>query len=390
MRRTRGITGAFAIVIAATLVAACSSSSSNGGATSGATPGSGSQASVGGSAAAQAAAALQDEQQYLHTATKISQTIPLKSRPKAGQTFVYIQCTLPQCVTQGQGAKAAAEAIGWNYKSLSFDSANPAQFVSDMQRALEYHPVAVSFAGPDTAEFQSEIAAYKAANVAIIPMNTGPTVTIEDTVIADLEGPADNAHYASALSDWFISDSGAKGQVLLLDVPGFAILHEFTTAFQADVAKGCTACKVTTLSATIPEVEGGQLNSIIVSALRRDPSLTYLMSSDAAFLDTLPAALSAAGLSGKIKIAGSQGDSTGEHYLASGQMDAFTGLADNIEAWVAVDVAARYSEGMALPDPGDGGLPTQLILKSSDLPPANSYDYPTDYAAQFEKLWHVS
>jgi ribose transport system substrate-binding protein len=384
MRSGRRLSLAVSLLVAMCLAAGCGSSSSS---SSSSASSSGSQSS--GQTGKQTAAAKSAEQKYLATATKIDQTVPLKTAPPKGRTVVYLQCGFPQCVTQGAGFAAAAKAAGWNYKSLSYDSANPAQLVSDMQRALQYHPVAVSFTGEPEAVWKSVLPAYQAAHTAIIPINIGPTATVKPPVAAVLFDPKDNQIYANALGNWFIADSGAKGHVLLIDVPGFPILHEFSTAFKHVVSQGCSACKVTTMTVSIPDVQNGSLNSLIVAALRKDPSINYVISSDGTFLDTLPASLSSAGLSGKVKLAGAQGDSVGEHYLSTGQMQAFTGLADNIEAWVAVDAAARYAEGMKLPDTGDGGLPTQLILKSSNLPPANAYDYPTNYPSQFKALWHV-
>jgi ribose transport system substrate-binding protein len=341
-------------------------------------------------ASQQAAAAKQAEQQYLHKATTIDQTVPLKTKPTQGRTMIYLQCELPQCVTQGAGFSAAAKAIGWKYKSISYDSANPAQLVAEMQQSLQYHPVAVAFTGGTESQWSSVLPAYKAAHVGLIPINTGPTVTVKAPVIADLEGPTDVERYSGSIADWFVADSGATGNALLIDVPAFAVLHEIAVDFRQNVSKACSACKVTTLSATIPDVENGSLNSLIIAALRRNPKISYVVSSDAAFIDGLPSALNAAGLGGKVKLAGVQGDATDEQDLNTGTVSAVTGFADEEEAWVGVDAAARYSEGMKLQNSADGGLPTQLILKSSHLPPADSYPYPTNYPSLFKKLWHIS
>jgi ribose transport system substrate-binding protein len=379
-----------AVMATAIGVSACSSSSQeagSGGNSSGSAVAKSSGASSGDVSAAQAIV-----DNFSKTPTSIPLTTPLKSKPPSQVTVVWMQCKLPQCIQIGQGVGPAAKALGWNLKVISYDSANPANLVSGMQQALQYRPSAVINSGLPEATWASVLPAYKAANVPIITSDIGPQV-VGFPVIANLYGTADTENNAQAIGNWFIADSGGNGKALLVDVPSFPVLHAFSESFKNVVSRGCGGCTVSTLSATIPDVEGGQLNAEITSALRKDPSIKYLVVCDAAFIDTLPSSMSAAGLSGTVKIAGAWGDKVTEGYLATGQMQAFTGFATEYQGWQAIDAAARYLEGApgtVLSDPSDGGLPIQLLTKDSLQTPSDSYNYPSNFADEFLKLWHVS
>ena len=53
-----------------------------------------------------------------------------------------------------------------------------------------------------------------------------------------------------------------------------------------------------------------------------------------------------------------------------------------------VDRAARHLEGMPIDQ--SATLPTQLLATGQDFPLTSQYLYPSDYAAQFEKLWQAA
>jgi ribose transport system substrate-binding protein len=321
--------------------------------------------------------------------TNIPLSTPLPQSAPKGKTMVWLQCNLSQCATIGSGVAAAASAIGWNYKSIPYDSANPATLVSAMTKALQYNPVAVALSGLPPAVWSSEIPAYQKAGVPIIPSFVGP-VTASSTVPADIFGPDDSQKSASAVGDWLIADSGGHGDALVLTSSAFPVFGWFTQDLRSVISSGCTGCKLTTLDATVGQIDAGQVNGLVVSALKRDPNIKYVLAADAIFIDGLPSALSAAGLANTVKVASNWGDVQAETYVKSGQEAATTGLASEYSGWLDVDVAARLLEKARLPSPSDGGLPTQLLTQSNVGTPDNSYNLPSDYPTEFKSLWHVS
>lgn len=312
---------------------------------------------------------------------------PLRSKPPAGKTFIWLQCEIPQCATIGEGVKAATRAIGWNYRVLNYQQANPATLIAAMKLALAYHPTAVGLSGLPEVVWQSEVAPYKAAGVSIVPYAVAP-VTVSNPVITDIDGATDNYKYGEMLGNWAIADSKGKAHALFVNVPDIAILNYVYNGFKAAFKQNCPSCSITVLNQTVADATGSQLTQATVSALQRDPSLDYAVVVDGAFFDGLPSALAAAGLKGKVKIAGQAGDPVDLAAVKSGTMSAFTGLSAILGGWLMVDAAARHAEGMTIPT-GDGGLPTQLLVKGGSFAVSASYDEPSNYASLFKKLWRV-
>jgi ribose transport system substrate-binding protein len=390
--RSRGVRRTLAAATAAAaaatlLLAACSGSSSSTGSTSGTA--SGSSASTSGTGtSAEVVKANAFIKQYLTAPTSIPLTEPLKTAPTPGKTIVFMECELAQCQLIGEAVQAAAEVAGWKFRTVPYQSTNPSTLVAGLNQALQYKPAAVALTSPPYALWASEVAKYKAAGVPLIPSFTG-AVPIDSTVIANPASAAYAMLNGQILANWFIADSGGKGNVLSVSVNDFPYLADTSTGFNDTVQQDCTTCKITKLNVGIPDVTNGNINSIIVSALRRDPSINYVVPVDAVFAEALPAALSAAGLAGKVKVAGCCGDATTESGIASGQFDAITGVNGAYAGFVTIDAALRAEQGLPIPA-NEGILPIGLLVKGTSIPPANSYNEPADFVAQFKKLWKLS
>jgi ribose transport system substrate-binding protein len=367
-------------VAAAVLLASCSSSSST---SSSSSASSSAPASSGGSS--QVSAAQQKVTAAQAVPSAILQTTPLTSRPAPGKTIIWLKCELSQCADIGSGAAAAAQALGWKYEAINWTSSDPTTLISAMGQALQQHPYAVGFSGTPEAVWQSQIPAFVKAGVKLIPVVTGP-LSVQSPVIPTEIGDFTSA--GESLGDWMIADSGGTGNALLVDTPAFPILTGIVTGAQEAISAGCPGCKTTSLNGTLAEVTGGQFVPAIVTVLRKDPSIKYVIDSDLLFITGLSSALKAAGITG-VKITGGQPEPADLSAIQSGT-EAAAALNNNVLlGWVVVDALARASEGMAVP-PGDGGVPIQLLTKSNisstDL---NTYAAPTNYQQLFMTLWKV-
>lgn len=323
---------------------------------------------------------------YEKAPTTISQTVPLKHAVTKGQTFVYLECDNTQCHDIGDGAIAAAQAIGWNIKVIDYQSANPATLVTGFQQALSYKPVAVAETGTGAAVWSSVLPAYKAAGVPIIASSSGPITLAPPVSVVDA-APAYTIP-ATIIADWFISASKDKGRALIINVPSFPVLNETADSVASTIKEECSGCKSTQLSASLTELGNGGLIPAIVAALKRNPSIKYVISSDGDFIDGLAPALQSAGLSG-VKISSTIGGIVNEQDIIAGKESATLPWPGGIEGWVIIDAAARLSEKMSVPD-GDSNQPIQLLVKSNVGTPTESLMEPKNYEAQFEKLWKVA
>jgi hypothetical protein len=318
----------------------------------------------------------------------IPETTPLPSAPPKGKTVLYLQCEEVTCGYEGEGLKAAAAAIGWNVKVLNFQAANPATLVSALQAGLQYRPVAAFFSGVPQEAWQSEQKAYAAAGAVIVDNYTAATPT-GPGVEPGRGYASQNVALGTVLADEQIADSGGQpASSLLVNVPAYTLFVPLENAYKAQIAKDCPACQVSEDDFTLPQLFGGDLVSAVVSAAKRISGLKYIISVAGSFTATLPQALQAAGLAGKLKIISGLGDATDQQNVLNGTQLATGGAPYRLGGWQDMDMAIRAV--MHLPaSAGDSVVPWALLTKTNIGTPSDSYDEPADYPAQFEKLWHV-
>jgi ribose transport system substrate-binding protein len=381
----------------ALLAAACSSSASSGGgpaagtASASAEP---SSATASGTAAAASgtsalAAAQAAVSHYEKQPATLAGITPLTSKPPTGKTVVFIDGGVPQTKLAASGTAAAAAALGWTFKDIVVDAANVSNVAQGFQQALVFKPYMVVTDGLPITEWQSVLPAYKKAGVPIIPAydvgDAGSTVV----PTMNVGGGYYYSEAAVMLAEWFIASSGAQGHALLVGVAGFDQATLFDNSFLATVAKDCPACQISQVQLTAAQAVNNQGGPTIINALRRDPSLKYMIISNAPFLAGIHSSLAAAGLTG-IQWAGGSGTITDLDAIVSNQEAATTGVALRIAGWEVVDAGLRYYEHM--PYASDyGQLPTQLQTADnrSEWQLTNSFQEPANYASLFEQAWGV-
>ena len=188
------------------------------------------------------------------------------------------------------------------------------------------------------------------------------------------------------MANWFISDSGAKGHMLLWSIPQLGSILYTQQVIQAAVKAGCSGCKLTLLAQPFSEVAAGKNVPTIVSAVQKDPSIKYVISIDQALNAALPNTLKAENISG-MKVAGTSLEASDELAIQQGSVAAGTPDSSNFVGWSIVDAALRLVEGMS--QPTENTINVMLITKSSNIPPSNSFNYPANWQEQFKKLWKI-
>ena len=381
--RGRGYLAIFGTLVLALALAACGSSSSSSSSAAGGTSATNAAGSSGGSSSTSTAAA--NLQQYTATPTKILNTTPLKSAPPSGKTIVFLGTNNPSNVLVQQGTQKLANLAHWNYSEVSYDPANPGTFNAALSSALAKHPQYLIEAGlPVTA---SQIAQAKNAGAkwildSVYPAQVGgPVLTVVDSYAQD-------AVMGKIIADYFVSDSGGKGNAVIEHVPAYPILNGFTDGFTKEVQAQCPGCKMSTTNITIPDLVAGKTPSTLVSALRSNPSANYLVFDDGPFADGITSALAGAGLNGKVKVIGEASDVAGVAALKNGTESAWTGFDPAYQGYLNLDTAFRDAEGMPIPQDQEGLMPTQLLTKST-IGSTTNWSAPTDAQAQFLKLWHL-
>jgi len=383
--RPFGLVAIIGTLVLAVALAACGSSSSSttSSAGSGGSSATSSGSSGGSSSTSAAAAALTP---YKSLPTTINITTPLKSAPPTGKTVVMLGTNNPSNVLVQQEMAKLAKDAKWNFSVVSYDPANPGTFTQAETTALSKHPQYLVEAGlPLTA---SQIAMAKNAGAKWILDSVYP-VSVGGAVLAQSDAYAQDALMGKIIADYFVSDSGGKGNAVIEHVPSYPILDGFTTGFANEVKAQCPGCKTSTTNITIPDLVAGKAGSELVSALRSNSSANYLVFDDGPFADGITSALSAAGLNGKVKVIGEAADVAGIAALKNGSEAAWTGFDPGYESYENMDIAFRDAEGMPIPLAQEAQQPTQLLTKDT-IGSTTNWSAPTDAEAQFLKLWHLS
>jgi ribose transport system substrate-binding protein len=200
----------------------------------------------------------------------------------------------------------------------------------------------------------------------------------------------DERDLGSLLADAVIANAdGRSAESLLVSVPAYTVYLPLVAAYKDETAKLCPGCKVDELDLTLPQLQAGDLDSAVVSAVKRNPSIKYIVSVNGSFIGGLPDVLKSASLEGRYQIVSGKGDSLDQQNVLNGQQLATVNSSFFMAGWQDMDEAIRYTMGLPIPA-GDHSVAPLLLTKDNIGTPAESYDRPIDYAAQFEKLWLVN
>jgi ribose transport system substrate-binding protein len=337
-----------------------------------------------------AAKAYLDSQQANPTTIEIADA--LSKKPDPGKLVVKL--VTPQPVTQvvSDGTKAAAEALGWTYKSIPV-AATAEGIQKAFQAALELQPapLGIEVSGYPKVTFAAQLAEAKKRGIAVVSESTTDQPGTDDGIVALLDGPSQVQLWGKAIAAKVVADSNGKAQVAMVSVSAYPILGEFVTGFKNALKEWCpTECSVTDLDQQATDV-GTKTPTAIVSALQRNPKLNYAVFSFGDLTIGLHAALSAAGLNDKVKIAGETATAANLAAVKDGSELAWTGFAAPVLGWRTVDAMARFANGDDLASATTSPLPTQVVTKENIgsilTDKAGFYIGVADYADQFKKLW---
>jgi ribose transport system substrate-binding protein len=376
----RGLAAMIAALVLALAFAACGDDEESGSSSSGGTSTTSSSDDSGGVAEAQTRL-----KPFEAAPTKITIEEPLKSKPPGGKTVVMLGTNDPNNQKLQKGLKELAALVGWSYSTVSYDPANPATFNQAVNTALSKNPDYVAEAGiPLT---QPVIDKVKDAGAKWVLTSVHP-VEIDDTVIVNANGYANDEQMGKVLADWFVVDSKGKGNIVIEHVPAYPILSGFTDGFQAEVKELCPDCKVKIQDITIPDLAAGKVPSIMVSALRSNPDANYVGFDVGPFAAGIDSALAAAGLTDKVKIIGEAADEAAIAGLKSGKHAAWTGFDPVYSTRVMMDAMFRDSLGQPI-DAEKAALQTTQILTPENVGDISVWSEPKDALDQFKALWQL-
>ncbi|MCX4091017.1 sugar ABC transporter substrate-binding protein [Nocardia sp. alder85J] len=310
---------------------------------------------------------------------------PLKAKPAPGKHLVYLADTAaPLTATIGQDVTAGAKELGWSVTTETY-AGDPASLATAMAQAVSEKPDAILLSGEDQSHFTK---ALQAADAAGIPVFVGgvpntPTTLAEGGPAGVSLGNNFLTTEGKIAADYIIKASGGKANIAIVTVPDQKTLTVENAGFTKELAAQCPACTVTTINAQLQQIGNG-LPQQVVSELQANPSVNYVFYPYGDLSIGVPAALQTAGI--KVNSVASTASAGTYADLKAGRMVANLATSTEVQAWLEVDLVARYFDTgkPAL----DDIVPIQILTDADDSS-ATLPVSPSDYAAQFKKLWQV-
>ncbi len=375
--------GMLLAVAAALSLAACSSSaSSSGSGTAASSSGSASSSGLSatdqaGLAKAQALVASEAQRPASITDTvKVTKPIP------TGLTIDFVPCGSPECLLEGNIVKQAAALVGWNTVVLSNDG-TPQGDKAAFAQVVRNKAAAVLYTAIPASTFASDLPALRANGTFISTCCVTDAVGPSTGIGYAIDIPAQVGPVGGAQAAWVAADSKDTADSVFINIPDFAILASQAVDYKSGMASYCPTCKVAELDIALANLSSAP--STIVSYLRANPSVDYVVASTDAVTLGLPAALKAAGLS-HVKIVGQGATPTNIVYLHSGQEAADVAFPYYEVMYAMVNAVIQDKAGMPVTP---SVAPPAWLLTPQNAPDTTAQVFPvvTSYQSQYAALW---
>ena len=323
--------------------------------------------------------------------TEIVQTEAL-SKPPDPKKVTFIVCADPSCVVLSDYLKDAVTALGWDFTSLN---APATDFGSAVQQAIDTQPDFIAGTGTDAAAFQPQYDAMKEAGIPYFTCYaTDVPAGEENNLYANCYDSSAAQVYSKVLVDWIINDSAGAANALVVNLPAFPILSA-----QADGAKAaletCTGCTVKTLDLTLDDLTSGGTANAIISFLQSNPDVNYMYLTYSGFSPGLAEALASAGMTDKVKIAGTQGLQPQMQAIIDGKDAVWTALPQEYAMWTLADQMARVANGeWSSANERTNAVPPFFLVDTPEAAQTlvvldNGWPGPEGFQDAFKALWGV-
>jgi ribose transport system substrate-binding protein len=373
-------------VAAALLLAACSSSSSSGSSASSSgaasspasTSGSGlSAADQAGLAKAVALVAAQSQRPTSITdTTKVTKPIP------KGLTIDFIECGSPECTLEGNIVKQAAAAVGWNTVIIANDGSATGD-KNAFTQAVRNKAAAILYTAIPASVFASMLPALKANGTFISTCCVTDAVGPSTGIGYAIDVPAQVGPVGGTQAAWVAADSKDTADAVFVNIPAFAILASQAVYFKNGMATYCPTCKTSEIDIALANLSTAP--TTIVSYLRANPSVHYVVASTDGVTIGLPAALKAAGIT-DVKIVGQGATPTNIQYLHTGEESADVAFPYYEVMYAMVNAAIQDKAGMTV---APSVAPPSWLLTPQNAPDTTAQVFPvvTTYQSQYQALW---
>ncbi|WP_447643405.1 sugar ABC transporter substrate-binding protein [Nocardioides zeae] len=373
--RTRRVLGALALGVLPLVVTACGGAG-------------GSEAVVDGSNDEQLAEAAEINEAAQQRPTELQEVLtPIGAPVPSDKTIVSILCGLTACEELNNIFAEAADVLGWEVITLTTTGA-PESVKEAWAQAVRIAPDAVIASGHDTHLYAAELAQLNEAGIPVVQNSLSEQATPENGLLASYNNAVTTR--AGGLAAAFIVDhSQGTANTLYVDIPAFAVLTAVRENFEENYDELCPGCEMDTMEISITQV-GKDVPNLIVSKLRANPNINYVMFPSGAASSGVSAALRAAGLADEVEIVTSSSGATNFAAVAAGDELAAQALGFYELMWLEADTLARHFAGVEMPDLNEVPMIRQTLVQDNVVETEGLYPLVEDYDEQFKALWGLS
>jgi ribose transport system substrate-binding protein len=377
------------VALAAATCLASLSACSSGGSGGGSTPSAAASTPAGSSSSAGTTALQSRVTAALAAPTGIGIDTPLSRKPASGKFVVGILTPLAVAKTESAAQGQAAALLGWKYKEIQ-EGTGPQDAPNALDAAIALKPDAIIYYGTPVQPMAAGLEKAKTAGIAVVA--TSQVDPLAPPIIANNSNSGPQLKVVGqGLADYVALNSDSKAKVALVTLPAFPVLKAFGDGFKSQLAADCSSCSVTEVPQQLTDI-GTVTPTSVVSALRRDPSIKYVIFDNGSTATGVSAAVTAAGIQGVV-IGGEAPSAASIQDLKSGQNEAWAALSIPILGFGLIDVLARHFNGDSLSPNVDSPPPFQILTKdnvaTASLDSQGNYTGYANFSAAFAKLWLV-
>lgn len=320
---------------------------------------------------------------------KIGPTIPLTAKPPA-KTVAWLECSLPSCQAIGRGFKEATALLGWKLEVISWSTDPVAAFQQALDTGVDY----VAITGTQPELIQAQIDEAKSRGIAFFScFDTADPKQEENNIWVQCGDDDAVTRAGDLIANAIIADSEGKANVVMVNIPDFAVLVNEREGSKAAYAKNCPGCKFDELALTLDQLLTGEVPGAVVSYLQAHPDVNYVHFAFDGLTGGVSTALADAGLLQGRKLVGVDYSGAVLQEIVEGKHAFWTTNPKEYSAWIMIDGMARHALGMDNPEERANALLPTFIVNSAEMAQpliaSDGWPGPATMAEQFAALWQV-
>lgn len=301
--------------------------------------------------------------------------------PPPGKKITVITCgsTGITCVRVANGAKAAAEALGYSVNVVDGKN-DPSVWSSSIQQAVANGADGIVLAAVPPAVVPEQVKEARAKGVKVVSVlsNVGKGIP---NVLLDFN--RDEA--AEATTAYLAEESGGDAHLLLVRDKEFPGPEAYFERIEELLPEYCPGCKVEdTVNFTLALV-AQRLAGSVTSSLQTHPDIDTVMQPFDAITPFVVQGITQAGKKGQVQIIGEGADPPGVEAMEAGDMIESMGTPAEWMGWQSVDDLIRLFANK----PVEEVKVPQRLVTAEDLPGPEGWQGDFDYQKEFERLWGV-